>query len=188
MTEGVQEVEIVAVEIRLRNGETIKARSEGDSGTDLADIHRTLQDSEFVQIGDDTIVRSADVQSIQLRNRDSGGLIDSLISRVSGGGGESGDDGSERRGGEEPSHERWQRYDEPPIETKPFFLTSEFVLAFAAWLALLLTSLATDSVDAWAFSLLSVAIATGYMLSRGFAKANTPSQAGDPREEWQPGG
>ncbi|MDX6407156.1 MAG: hypothetical protein QOE13_227 [Gaiellaceae bacterium] len=185
MSDGAQEADIVVVEIRLRNGDTIKARKKDGDGMDLAGVHRALQDSEFVQIGDDTIIRSADVQSIQVDSRSSGGLVDSLLSKV-GGGREEGDE-PERHGVHEsrPS-EQWQ-YSYVPTETKPFFLTSEFVLAFVAWLALLLTSLATDSVDAWTFSFLSIAIATGYMVSRGFAKANSPSRGFDPREDWQPG-
>jgi hypothetical protein len=186
MSEGAQEAEIVVVEIRLRNGDTIKARTEGGASTDLAGIHRTLQESEFVQIGDDTVVRSADVQSIQVKSSDSGGLIDSLLSRVSGGG-EHGEGEAAGQGAHEWRTGRERTYSGAPIETKPFFLTSEFVLAFLAWLALMLTSLATDSVDAWTFSLLTIAIAVGYMVSRGFAKANTPSRAWDPREDWQPG-
>jgi uncharacterized protein (TIGR02271 family) len=78
-----------------------------------------------------------------------------------------------------------RRRPRPLIETKPFFLTSEFILAFAGWLALLLTTLATDALDAWTFFLLTVAIAVGYMLSRGAAKAHTPSHAWDPRDELQ---
>jgi hypothetical protein len=184
MSAEVQEAEVVVVEIRLRNGDTMKARTDDGDAMDLAGIHRMLQSSEFVQIGDDTIVRSADVQSIQVRDRDSGGLIDSLLSRV--GGGEHRDEPEHHDAHEwRPGRERPRSG--APIETKAFFLTSEFVLAFLAWLALMLTSLATDSVDAWTFSLLTVAIAAGYMVSRGFAKANTPSQAWDPRESWQPG-
>jgi hypothetical protein len=186
MSDEAKGVDLVIIEIRLRNGDTIKARADGSEGMDTAGIHRMLQDSEFVRVGDDTIVRSADVQSIQAEHHDSGGLIDSLISRVGGGSDESSDDDSERHAAPQRGLDRVRRYEDAPIETKPFFLTSEFVLAFLAWLALLLTSLATDSVDAWAFSLLTVAIAAGYMVSRGFAKANTPSPAWDPRESWQP--
>jgi hypothetical protein len=183
MTEGVHEAELVVVEIRLRNGDTLKARTR--EGADIAGLHRTLQESEFVQVGDDTIVRSADVQSIQLRDRESSGLLDTLLSRVGGGGGD-GNDGRERRDSSDRGAVHERHYTGPPIETKPFFLTSEFVLAFLAWIALLLTTLAIDSIDASLFSLLTVAIAAGYMLSRGFAKANTPSAAWDPREDWQP--
>src|SRR4051794_4283900 len=154
----------VEVEIRLRNGDPIKARAHGGQA-DVAGIHRTLQESEFVQVGDDTIVRSADVQSIQVREQGSG-LMDSIRSRVSGGNG----DGAEREDGHTTDHGSSRRgmtelgRDGAEIETKPFFLTSEFLLAFAAWVALLLTTLASDSVDAWMFSVLTIAIATGYML------------------------
>jgi hypothetical protein len=184
MNEGAQKPETVVVEIRLRDGETIKAKTEAAGAASIGELHRTLQSSEFVQVGQDTIVRSADVQSIQLRDRDSGGLMDSLRSRV-GNGGE--DEESERRHPQPWAPAQHRPRDSGPSETKPFFLTSEFVLAFVAWLALLITSVSTDSVDAWSFSLLSIAIATGYMVSRGFAKANTPSRGWDPREDWHPG-
>jgi hypothetical protein len=186
MNEGAHEAETKVVEIRLRDGETIKAKTKDRAGTSIASLHQTLQGSEFVQVGEDTIVRSADVQSIQIRDRDSGGLMDTLRSRVGGDGGHD----------DEPEHGRAQHRaaaadyrprDSGPSETKPFFLTSEFLLAFIAWIALLITSVSTDSVDEWSFSLLSIAIATGYMLSRGFAKANTPSRGWDPREGWHPG-
>ena len=184
MNEGAHEAETMVVEIRLRNGETIKAKTKDTAGTSITGLHQTLQGSEFVRVGEDTIVRSADVQSIQIRDRDSGGLMDSLRARVVG----DGHDG-------EREHRRAQDWapavhgprDSGPSETKPFFLTSEFLLAILAWLALLITSVSTDSVDAWSFSLLSIAIATGYMVSRGFAKANTPSRGWDPREDWHPG-
>jgi hypothetical protein len=185
MNEAAQEAETVVVEIRLRNGETIKAKTKDATGTSIAGLQQTLQSSEFVQVGEDTIVRSADVQSIQIRDRDSGGLMDTLRSRVGGGGGH--DDEPEHRGVHHWAAAEHRPRDSGPSETKPFFLTSEVVLAFIAWLALLITSVSTDSVDAWSFSLLSIAIATGYMLSRGFAKANTPSRGWDPREDWHPG-
>ena len=111
--------------------------------------------------------------------------MDTLRARVGGGGGH--DDEPEHRRAQYWAAAEYRPRDSGPSETKPFFLTSEFVLAFIAWLALLITSVSTDSVDAWSFSLLSIAIATGYMLSRGFAKANTPSRGWDPREDWHPG-
>jgi hypothetical protein len=168
------------VEIRLRSGNTLKARVDAGAEPDLADLHRQLEQSQFVRVGDDTVVRSSDVE--YLRVADAGtGLLDSLRSRVTGGD----DDGETTRESREPR----PRYRGPRrlIETRPFFLTSEFVLAAAAWVALLLTTLATDSLDAGGFMLLTVAIAAGYMLSRGFAKARTPSEAWDPREEWRTG-
>ena len=71
-------------------------------------------------------------------------------------------------------------------ETKPFFLASEFALALVAWIALLITALVSDAVDAWTFSLLTFAILVGYMLSRGAAKAYAPSGAAELHEERHP--
>jgi hypothetical protein len=70
-----------------------------------------------------------------------------------------------------------------PIETKPFFLTSEFAAAAVAVIALAITAAASDSIDAWRFWLLTTAITVGYLLSRGIAKCGTKSHASDPREQ-----
>jgi hypothetical protein len=70
-----------------------------------------------------------------------------------------------------------------PIETKPFFLTSEFVFPFLAWIGLLITTLTNDTIDARRFWELTVALLIGYMLSRGIAKSGTKSRSWDPRED-----
>ena len=70
-----------------------------------------------------------------------------------------------------------------PIETKPFFLTSEFVLPLLAWFGLLITTLSDDSIDARGFWYLTTALLIGYMLSRGIAKSGTKSHSWDPRED-----
>jgi hypothetical protein len=70
-----------------------------------------------------------------------------------------------------------------PIETKPFFLTSEFALPLLAWFGLLITSLVADDVDARLFWYLTTAMLIGYMLSRGIAKSGTKSRSWDPRED-----
>jgi hypothetical protein len=70
-----------------------------------------------------------------------------------------------------------------PIETKPFFLTSEFVLPLLAWFGLLITTLTNDTIDARRFWELTVALLIGYMLSRGIAKSGTKSRSWDPRED-----
>ena len=182
MTQAAQATEAKLVEIRLRSGTTIKARTGSGHEADLAGLHRELESSEFVQIGDDTVVRSSDVEYLQLSDSEPG-LIESVMSRV--GGGSDGKDGHSSGRERQPAHQP-RRFTGPRrlIETRPFFLTSEFMLAFAAWLALMLTTLATDSLDAPMMWLLTVAIAAGYMLSRGFAKAHAPSSAWDPREDW----
>jgi hypothetical protein len=183
MTETGQTTASKLIEIRLRSGANIKARLDEGARPDLADLHRELGQAEFVRVGDNTVVRSSDVEYLQLRE-DDGGLLDSLKSRVAGGGSDGGR--NERPSAPETRSRPRPRGPRRLIETRPFFLTSEFVLALAAWVALLLTTLATDSLDAWGFTLLTVAICAGYMLSRGFAKAHAPSEAWDPREELRP--
>jgi uncharacterized protein (TIGR02271 family) len=66
-------------------------------------------------------------------------------------------------------------------ETRPFFLTSEFAAAVLG-VAALVASWAADLLGAWQTWILVAAVATGYVLSRGLAKAHTPSHARDPRE------
>jgi hypothetical protein len=70
-----------------------------------------------------------------------------------------------------------------PIETKPFFLTSEFAAALVAVVALAITAAASESIDAWRFWLLTTGITCAYLLSRGIAKSGTRSNASDPREQ-----
>jgi len=68
-------------------------------------------------------------------------------------------------------------------ETKPFFLTSEF-LAFVLFVMGLGISAATDdSVDAQLFWTLTTAATAFYMLSRGIAKSGSRSRSYDPRED-----
>ena len=70
-----------------------------------------------------------------------------------------------------------------PIETKPFFLTSEFVGTLIAIIALGITAAADNSIDSrffWGFTTIMVAF---YVLSRGIAKSGTKSRAWDPRED-----
>ena len=68
-------------------------------------------------------------------------------------------------------------------ETKPFFLTSEF-LAFVLYLMGLGIAAATSpQIDAWRFWILATIATSAYMLSRGIAKAASRSRARDPRED-----
>ena len=69
-----------------------------------------------------------------------------------------------------------------PIETKPFFLTSEFVGAVLAILGIAITAAASDSFGAWRAWILITAVLVGYMVSRGIAKSGTRSNSSDPRE------
>ena len=68
-------------------------------------------------------------------------------------------------------------------ETKPFYLTSEF-LVFAVYLmGLGIAASTSPSIDARLFWILATIAVVGYILSRGIAKAATRSRAYDPRED-----
>ena len=70
-----------------------------------------------------------------------------------------------------------------PIETKPFFLTSEFGGAVLGILGIAITAAASDSFGAWRAWILITGILIGYMVARGIAKSGTRSNAPDPREQ-----
>lgn len=70
-----------------------------------------------------------------------------------------------------------------PIETKPFFLTSEFAAYALATIALIITAAVDDSIDSWKFWILETALTSFYLLSRGIAKSGTKSRSWDPRED-----
>ena len=70
-----------------------------------------------------------------------------------------------------------------PVETKPFFLTSEFFGALFAIVAMAIASASADNFDAPLFWALTTGIVAAYLLSRGIAKSGTKSRVGDPREE-----
>jgi len=76
---------------------------------------------------------------------------------------------------------RWRSRN--PIETKPFFLTSEFVLGVIAVIALLITAATNHTLGARFFWIWTSVILAAYMISRGIAKAGTRSRSYDPRED-----
>ena len=79
--------------------------------------------------------------------------------------------------------QQWQRPRRSyPIETKPFFLTSEFVGSVLAIAGIGITAASSDAFGAWRAWILITAITVGYMVSRGIAKSGTRSNADDPRE------
>src|SRR4029079_15052107 len=68
-------------------------------------------------------------------------------------------------------------------ETKPFYLTSEF-LVYAVFMIGLGIAAATDAtIDSRFFWIWGTLATAAYMLSRGIAKAGTRSRAHDPRED-----
>jgi hypothetical protein len=68
-------------------------------------------------------------------------------------------------------------------ETKPFFLTSEFVVFVLYLMGLGIAALTSDEIDARWFWALATVATFGYMVSRGVAKAGSRSRAHDPRED-----
>jgi hypothetical protein len=70
-----------------------------------------------------------------------------------------------------------------PIETKPFFLTSEFWGCVALIVGLAIAAGTSDDIDARLFWMLATAVTAAYVISRGIAKSGTKSRSWDPREE-----
>jgi hypothetical protein len=68
-------------------------------------------------------------------------------------------------------------------ETRPFFMTSEFLVYVLLLMGLGITASTSDSVDARFFWEWATLATIAYMLSRGFAKSGTRSRAWDPRED-----
>jgi hypothetical protein len=92
-------------------------------------------------------------------------------------------------GGTRAAQSAWQaRWAAPPrldytTETKPFFLTSEFLVFVFFVMGLGISAATDDSVDAQLFWILTTAATAFYMLSRGIAKSGSRSRAWDPRED-----
>lgn len=70
-----------------------------------------------------------------------------------------------------------------PIETKPFYLTSEFLVSLLASIAIAISAASMRAFGGWRAWILITAIVVSYNLSRGIAKCATRSRAYDPREE-----
>ena len=70
-----------------------------------------------------------------------------------------------------------------PTETKPFFLTSEFMVLALMTTCLFIPSAVVDDVDSRLAWILGSSMVGAYILSRGIAKAGTRSWSRDPRED-----
>jgi hypothetical protein len=84
------------------------------------------------------------------------------------------------------------RFGSPPrtqytSETKPFFLTSEFLAYVLFIMGLAIGAGTSDTVDARLFWILATVATSFYMLSRGIAKSGSRSRAYDPREDIEVG-
>ena len=74
-----------------------------------------------------------------------------------------------------------------PIETKPFYLTSEFALSVIAVVGIAITAASSNAFGSWRAWVLITAILVSFNLSRGIAKSGIKSRAFDPREELELG-
>jgi hypothetical protein len=68
-------------------------------------------------------------------------------------------------------------------ETRPFFLTSEFLVFVLFLMGLGIAASDSPSIDARFFWTAATVITSIYMLSRGIAKSGSRSRAWDPRED-----
>ena len=177
-------------EIRLLDGDSIWAHARDAAGVEpeLATVHGRLGSEPFVRVGD-TIVRSEDVRSIQLHEddgSDGGGLLDTLKHRLGGGRMTTYDTeerttrargGRSMRGREDDGPgfaDRYVGYGQRPwSETKPFFLTSEFLTLLATIAAIAIAMASADNFDAPRGFALIAGLAAAYMIARGLAKSGT---------------
>jgi hypothetical protein len=72
-------------------------------------------------------------------------------------------------------------------ETKPFFMTSEFLGTLLCIAGVCITAASARFLDAHGAALMSTILVAAYTVSRGIAKAGTRSSAWDPRDEIRPG-
>jgi len=68
-------------------------------------------------------------------------------------------------------------------ETRPFFVTSEFLLLVVLLMGLGITASQSASIDARFFWQWATLASIAYMISRGLAKSGTRSRSWDPRED-----
>jgi len=80
----------------------------------------------------------------------------------------------------ESRHQRGHVHD---TETRPFFMTSEFLVYVLLLMGLGITASESPSIDARFFWQWATLATIAYMLSRGFAKSGSRSRAWDPRED-----
>jgi hypothetical protein len=184
------------LEVRLADGDRLAL----DAGTDpesaqaeLAAVHAALEAGAFVQLGDTAIVRAAEIRSARIhrlggRNDD---FSEALRPHRSGGYGMSSYDTERRdvaashspmRSGQQQQQgdgspgflDNYVGYGRRPhAETKPFWMTSEFIAAvgaIAAFAVALGTNARVDGFKGW---LLIAIVASAYIISRGIAKSGT---------------
>ena len=186
------------LQIKLDGGEEISAslgQDEERARAEFAALHARTGAEPFIRLGETAVVRTRDIRSVQLYEEEANGsgLLDSLKSRV---GGEKMSTYGDReqihetetrtapasratmRGGrphQGPGFgEQYFGYGSRPwAETKPFFLTTEFLTLIGLTAAIAIAMAVSDVLDADRGWLLITILGVGYMISRGLAKAGT---------------
>lgn len=179
------------IRVVLTGGDEIVGTVTGDEAAARSELDAailSLGSERFVRIGDDTIVRSEDVRLIQLRpeGEDEGGFLEDLKSKLTGGDRMSvTDQGNSQtqtlyRSGEAQGQDRgwsdqpWIGYGRRPwSETKPFFMTSEFLFAVLGIIGVLVAVWQAENFESPRAWLYVSVIAAAYIVSRGIAKAGT---------------
>jgi hypothetical protein len=189
------------LEVRLADGDRIAVDAGNDEDSaraELTALHAALEAGAFVQLGDAAIVRAAEIRSARVHRAD-GGMFEDLQSRLKGESmttynteqhrGDVAAGHSPMRSGQHQSDggpgfvDQYVGYGRRPYaETKPFWLTSEF-LATAGAVAAFAIALGTNSlVNGFRGWLLIAIITSAYVISRGIAKAGAkdpnPTYAG----------
>ena len=186
------------LELHLEDGETLRtdAGSDADSArAQLAAIHAAAGEN-FVYAGRDVVVRASEIRYARIRGEDDGddggdGLVDTIKSKVGGGNRMTMYD-TETRGSrvrarnwdDDGSNEPIFGYGNRPFaETKPFFLTSEFLTLLGSIAGVGIAMAVLDDFDANRGWLLIAILAAAYMVSRGIAKSGSrdPNPRGDYR-------
>jgi hypothetical protein len=72
-------------------------------------------------------------------------------------------------------------------ETRPFFVTSEFLVFVLLLMGLGIAAGSSDNIDDRFFWIAATVASSFYMLSRGIAKSGSRSRAWDPREDIEVG-
>ena len=72
-------------------------------------------------------------------------------------------------------------------ETRPFFVTSEFLVFVLLLMGLGIAAGTSDNIDDRFFWIAATVASAFYMLSRGIAKSGSRSRAWDPREDLEIG-
>jgi hypothetical protein len=189
ISEGVAQATRHVLHVELQDGKELDASVDTTgSSRVLDDVLQQLESATFVRLGDETIVRTAEVRCVRIREElsDEGGdagLVDSLKQRL--GGNEMSyepqrgrtavqqrPDGSQ---GEPGIADQFFAYGRgrPWAETKPFFLTSEFLAFVLAAGGVLIAAWVADNFEAPRAWLIAAIVASAYIVSRGLAKAGT---------------